>query len=321
MSTGSSAAARVDVVVLNFNGAALTKACVDSVIPQLGADDRLLIVDNGSATEDRRAVADHVAALRDARVSLLPLPENLGFAGGMEAGFRASSAPMVVLLNNDTVADPGWREAMARPFQGPKVGAAFAAARSEANGAEAVPVANGVNLFGQSWTEWGETPDPAKLRIVGGACFAVRRAAVQDVGGLFPEGFFAYYEDVDLSWRLRSRGWGIALAPEARVRHVGEATLKRDPNSPLAQRLQALRVRNKYLAFRRNSTTFEFMMLAPFLLGLDAARWIGLALRGKGSLARARARGLGEYLRTPVPGRTGARARGFVTVDFRLHRL
>ena len=57
MSTGPDPP-HVDVVVLNYNGAALTRACIDSVRPQLRPDDRLLVVDNGSEPADRRTVAE-----------------------------------------------------------------------------------------------------------------------------------------------------------------------------------------------------------------------------------------------------------------------
>ena len=162
-------------------------------------------------------------------VRLITLPENLGFSAGINRGVDASSAEVVVLLNNDANAEPGFLDAISRPFIDDGVGMVA--------GVLVVPGANivdsaGVEIdrglanfayMGGSGVEKLKTPRQGLIGPSGGAA-AFRRQAFEEVGG-FDEAIFAYGEDLDLSLRLRANGWSCAFAPDARAIHVGSTTL------------------------------------------------------------------------------------------------
>src|SRR5688572_4265304 len=89
------------VVIPCHNGVELTRACIASLLQQrCGAPAEILLVDNGStdATPELGALGGPVRVLRQGR--------NLGFAGGVNAGIRAATQPLVLVLNNDTQAAP-----------------------------------------------------------------------------------------------------------------------------------------------------------------------------------------------------------------------
>lgn len=251
---------RVSVVVVSWNGLALTQRCLDSLRGQTGPDDdlevELVVVDNGSTDGTARALRD----VPDVR--LVALPTNTGFAGGVNAGVRATSGDVVVLLNNDAVATPGFLRALVAPLRaaaggsdapgGGRVGATtgrvllsgrFVPADAGAgdDGATVLVAADGrrwrraddgatlVNSTGNELTTAGNGRDRdwlapadavARAEVFGfnGGCAALARAALADVG-LLEESFFMYYEDTELSWRLRRRGWTVRHVPEAVTVH------------------------------------------------------------------------------------------------------
>jgi N-acetylglucosaminyl-diphospho-decaprenol L-rhamnosyltransferase len=245
----------VSVVVVTWNGLDLTLRCLESLRNQRtdGLDVELVVVDNGS--DD--ATVDVVGAMSDVR--LVALPTNTGFAGGANAGIRASTGAVVVLLNNDAVARPDFLRRLVAPFVeegGARVGATTGrvvlsgtfvrddAIRDGAAGAALVAhdgtrwarAADGtgsslLNSTGNEVTTSGNGRDrdwlspadgPQALADVfgfNGGCAALRRAALVDVG-LLDDSLFMYYEDTELSWRLRRRGWA--------VRHVHDAVTVHD---------------------------------------------------------------------------------------------
>ncbi len=241
--------ASVSVVVVTWNGLALTERCLDSLAAQRtpGREHEVVVVDNGSTDGT-------VEALRDRPdVRVVALDRNTGFAGGVNAGVAASTGDVVVLLNNDATARPGFLEHLVAPFDDPaaaRLGATTGRVLLRGRFRPAGPGETGlVDHAGRAWvrttdsagrrllnstgnevTRSGNGRDrdwladardpapPARVFGVNGGCAALRRAALADVGPL-DESLFMYYEDTELSWRLRRRGWDVAYVHGAETEH------------------------------------------------------------------------------------------------------
>ena len=239
---------RVAVVVVTWNALGLTRRCLNSIRDQqlpAGTQMQLVVVDNGS--QDGTA-----AALRDEPdVLLVALPDNRGFGGGVNAALAATSSDVVVLLNNDAVAEPGVLAHLVAPFGAgtPRLGATTGLVLLSGSFVPAGPTGPAlvghdgrrwarssedgvrlVNSTGNEVTRSGNGRDRDWLRPAGtvsaaaevfgfnGGCAALSRAALDDVGG-FTEPLFMYYEDTELSWRLRRRGWDVRHVPDAVTVH------------------------------------------------------------------------------------------------------
>jgi N-acetylglucosaminyl-diphospho-decaprenol L-rhamnosyltransferase len=207
------------VVVVCHDHADAIGPTLEALGPQLGPDDEVVVVDNASS-DDTAAAAR--AAAPGARV--IETGANLGFAGGCHAGVRASRAPLLLLLNPDAVPARGCLDAL-RACAGQEPGwGAWQALITMPDGELVNTAGNVVHYLGFGWA--GDLGRPvsatdARPHDVGfgsGAALVVRRDAWDAVGG-FDERYFMYGEDLDLSLRLRLAGWGIGIAPAARVAH------------------------------------------------------------------------------------------------------
>jgi GT2 family glycosyltransferase len=216
----------VGVVVLNYRGLADTIACAES-LAALDVPARLIVVDNGS---DDGSV-EKLAGL--AGVELIANGRNLGFAAGNNVAIErllADGHEFVWVLNNDTVVEPPTlRELLDVADRDPGVGAVGAVIY--ASGApERVLTFGGGSL--RRWS--GRTRDARRaddrVDYLTGASMLLRSAALREVGVFDPRYFFTW-EDVDLSTRLVSAGWRLAVAERARVWHRWGGTLE-----PLAPR-------------------------------------------------------------------------------------
>ena len=214
------------VVVPNWNGEQYLEACLRSLEGQTRRP-HVLVVDNGSADGSVALVQRKFPA-----VELIKLPKNTGFTGGVNAGLRAAIAqkqPFVALLNNDAVAEPGWFAALAHELeQHPDVGLA-AAKITDFPGKHLDSTGEFFTIWGLSFARGrGETSlekyddSPEIFGASGGA--SILRTSMLEKIGLFDDAFFAYYEDVDLSFRAQLAGWKIHFVPGAMVRHRIGAT-------------------------------------------------------------------------------------------------
>ena len=98
----------ITVIIPNFNGMKFLPDCIASLKKQTAGEFEILIVDNGSKDGSLEWIKEEKT--KDTRISLIELPENKGFAGGVNAGLRAVDSEFVILLNNDTVAEPDFIE-------------------------------------------------------------------------------------------------------------------------------------------------------------------------------------------------------------------
>lgn len=227
----------VSVIVVTWNGLHVLKECVAALAQQTLAHE-LIVVDNGSQDGTRAWLSEHAPQAR-----MIALPQNLGFAGGNNAGLRAATGDCLVLLNNDTIAPPEFLEHIVAPLADDRRIGAVAGVLTFAHQPQTIASAGiVVSRDGLHRDLWAFQPvsslPAAAIEIFGasGGAVCYRRSAL-DAVGLFDESYFNYLEDADLAWRLRLGGWRCVLAPAARVRHIYSATSVQ--GSPFKQRLLA----------------------------------------------------------------------------------
>ncbi|MBI4862333.1 MAG: glycosyltransferase family 2 protein [Candidatus Riflebacteria bacterium] len=218
---------RVTVVVLNWNGAAVIRDCLQGLRFQTFRRFSTLVVDNASTDGSPGLVRREFP-----EVELLELRENRGFAGGNNAGIgllrrTRPTIPYIALLNNDARPQTGWLAALVTALE-ERPGMGMAASKMLRWDGVADPsiidCAGTVFYTCGRADKRGEGCDAAlfsRPEEVFGACAgaALYRAGMLDEIGLFDADLFAYHEDVDLDLRARWAGWGCWYVPEAVVWH------------------------------------------------------------------------------------------------------
>lgn len=216
---------KIAIVVPNWNGADSLGACLDSLLKQ-SLPARVIVVDNGSVDESANILA------RYDNIEVIQHATNKGFSGGVNAGFRRAledECEYVAAFNNDAVAEKDWLQHLVHELDAhPHVGIATGKFLNE-DGSH-------LDSTGDYYTVWGlpyprgrgETDLTAYDRqndvfgASGGA--SLYRVAMLRAVGLFDEDFFAYYEDVDLSFRAQLAGWKVRYTPKAIAYHQIGAT-------------------------------------------------------------------------------------------------
>lgn len=259
----------VSVVIPTWNGREHLEACLAGVrrlaYPANALD--LIVVDNGSTDGSVEWLRMHP------EVRLVANAENLGFARACNDGTRRSRAPYVAFLNNDARPDPGWLGPLVALMEAEPDVAATASLvldeegrRVDFGGAGMTPFGRGIQLgFGEPRPEG--RADPAPVLFSNGAAMLVRRETFLEVGG-FDDRFFAYYEDVDLGWRLWVLGWRVMFVPGSVVYHRHHGSSSRfEPGL-----LDALMTRNAVMTAVKNYGDDILARLLPVLLLLEARR-------------------------------------------------
>jgi GT2 family glycosyltransferase len=255
----------LSAIIVSWNGLRHLPDCLAALLPQLPPAAEIVLVDNGSTDGTAAwARANHPA------VRVIALPENLGFAGGVNAGLRVAYGDLLLLLNDDAFVEPGFLAAMLDVMaQQPDIGAAGAVLlfdhRPELVASAGIRIRRdwlALDLWaGRPAAELPAEPQP----IIGpsGGAALYRRALLQDVGLMEPE-FFSYLEDVDLALRALLRGWRSVVVPRARARHVYSAT--GGQGSPLKQRLLG---RNRWRVIVRCLPASLLPRCLPAILAYD----------------------------------------------------
>jgi GT2 family glycosyltransferase len=215
----------ISVVIPNWNGAHHLPTCLDSLRHQTYPHVEVIVADNGSTDESLELLARDYPEVR-----VLALGENRGFTGACNAGMQAAQGEFVVLLNNDTEADPRWLEEIIAAFE---------------RHPEAGIVASKMLLFDQRDTfhtagdfyrvdgtpgnrgvwqkDAGQYDREEYVFSACGGSAAYRRTMLDQVG-LLDGDFFYSCEDLDLAWRAQLTGWRCVYAPRAVVYHKLSAT-------------------------------------------------------------------------------------------------
>jgi GT2 family glycosyltransferase len=299
------------VVIPNWNGRDLLEKYIPSILTALAGhpDNELLVVDNGSTDGSAEFLRQ-----RFPTVKVLALPRNLGFGGGSNAGFRAASNDIVVLLNSDMRVAPDFLQPLLDAFTDELV---FAVS-CQIFFSDPTRKREETGLTQGWWSHGGlrvrHNDDPAVDELFpcfyggGGSCAFDRRKFLE-LGGF--DGIFHpfYLEDTDIGYSAWKRGWKVLYQPQSHVWHEHRGTIGKTFSRDYIQSVVA---RNFLLFAWKNIHT------PAWLAGHFAHAWMGAfisLLAGRsperptfGSIARA-------TLRLPAAMRARWRARSLACVD------
>ena len=240
---------KIAIVILNWNGVEMMRRFLPSVV-QHSPEAEVVVVDNGSTDDSLQWLASEMP-----HVHRIVLDKNYGFAEGYHRGLQAlgQEASYYLLLNSDVEVHEGWLQPMLAYMEAhPEVAACqpkllcqwapeyfeYAGASGGFIDALGYPYCRG-RVFSSVERDKGQYDDVVPVMWATGAALMVRCADYWAVGGLDGR-FFAHQEEIDLCWRLRSRGRGIVVVPQSVAYHLGGGTLPQgDP-------------KKEYLNFRNN---------------------------------------------------------------------
>ena len=223
------------VVILNYNGAGMLRRFLPSVI-KYSPEASIYVADNGSSDESCDVVRNEFPA-----VKLMVLDHNYGFAEGYNRALAQVDEEYAVLLNSDVEVTRGWLSPMTQFLDSnPEVAACQPKLLSfkQKDFFEYAGAAGGFidkwgytfcrgRIFNTVERDSGQYDDTTDVFWATGAALMIRNEMYKNNGGLDGR-FFAHMEEIDLCWRLRSRGYRIACVPQSHVYHVGGATLKKE---------------------------------------------------------------------------------------------
>ena len=282
---------RVSVVILNWNGVEMLQRFLPKVVEcSQGEDIEICVADNASTEASCAWVGEAFPNVR-----LITLDKNYGFAEGYNRALQQVEAEYVVLLNSDVEVTPHWLDAMLAYMDAhPETAACQPKIRSERNKGyfEYAGAAGGyMDKFGYPFCrgrifdvvekDHGQYDTAQPIFWATGAALFIRLKDYREAGGLDAR-FFAHMEEIDLCWRLRSRGRQLVCIPQSVVYHVGAATLKKE--NP---RKTFLNFRNNLLMLYKNLPKDELAKVLLVRGVLDGVAAVVFFLKGDAQNARA----------------------------------
>ena len=229
-------------VIPNLNGEDSIEKCVNSLKAQT-IKNRIVVIENGSKDKSLTILKKNYPD-----IEIIENSKNLGFAGGVNQGIEKAidlGAEHIALFNNDAVADKNWLKGLVEVVQAsPKVGIVAPKLLSSDK--------KHLDSTGDQYTNWGlpyprgrrELDDgqyskPERVFAASGGASLYRVSMLKEIG-LFDEDFFAYYEDVDISFRAQLAGWKVAYEPSSIVYHKIGATSSKIPGFTTYQTIKNL---------------------------------------------------------------------------------
>jgi GT2 family glycosyltransferase/glycosyltransferase involved in cell wall biosynthesis len=229
---------RVSVVVQNRNNFALTSKAVDSVLSHTDKDVEIILVDNGSDSDDLVELKNN---FKDTRVSILSVGVNRYIGEGNNIGAESASGDILVFLNNHVMVTENWLEPLVHELQAnPNVGAVgpkFLYSDGSIRAAGAFLESHGRSVKrGRGQTSGaGLFSQKREVQYVSADCFAIRKQDFLKNGGFNFVYEPAHYEDADLCFSLRAAGLSVVYQPESTVIHMGSHTTSAPGNTSLIE--------------------------------------------------------------------------------------
>lgn len=269
----------ISVVIPNYNGKKYLETCMKSLMKQSLKPDEIIIVDNASKDGSIEYIKEE---FKD-EVILICLNENYGFSKAVNEGIKNSTSEFVALLNNDTELDEKWLEELYKCIKADEN--IFSCCSKMLRFTER----DIIDDAGDEYTllGWGnkigdgrQSKEYEEDKEVFSSCAgaAIYRKSILDEIGLFDEAFFAYLEDMDISYRARVHGYKNYYASQAKVYHIGSATSGSRHNSFKVK----LAARNNIYLIYKNMPTLQVILNFIFIVIGVLVKWIYFSIKGFG---------------------------------------
>lgn len=219
----------ISIITVNLNGKDYLGTCLDSIKNLNYPKDKLevIVIDNSSTDGSIQFLAGSYPEIKVIRNDF-----NRGFAVANNQGARAANGEYIAFLNNDTKVDTNWLVELLEPVYKDKETVCSGSKVLSMDGKTLDFVGGMVNFEGKGFQiDYGLDRqkdiynESTYLPFVNGGAMLINKQVFLDAGG-FDEDFFAYYEDVDLGWRLWVLGYKVVFAPKSIVYHVHHGTSK-----------------------------------------------------------------------------------------------
>tara|TARA_Y100000385_G_C13104276_1_gene646558 strand:- start:3246 stop:4127 length:882 start_codon:yes stop_codon:yes gene_type:complete len=248
---------KVSIVIVNYKDPKDTLELLDSLVHVSYPNFETIVIDNGTKID-----RTDLYQTRLENVKVFKLPENLGFAGGVNSGIDRATGHFILLLNNDTTVEPDFIGPMVDVFDqnkevgmvSPKILFFDPSNKLQYAGAKSISTWFGRGrkigfgkMDGPKYDQSGETG------LCNGACLMIRKEVVEDIG-LLSEDYFMYYEEHDFCLRAKRYGWKCYYAATSRIYHKQSMSIGKE--NPIKNYYLS---RNRLLFMRRFSGGFSLL--------------------------------------------------------------
>lgn len=229
----------ISVIIVSYNTAALTLACLDSLQSARGTKE-IFVVDNASTDHSVEAIREQFPA-----ITLIANPQNRGFGAANNQALKMCRGRYVIFLNPDTtIRQDALQKAVSFMEAHPQTGLAGARIL---NPDGTLQESVSYRYPGEKFTR-GETAGlPGRIACVLGAFMIARKSLLDEING-FDEDFFLYGEDQDLAWRVREKGFSIDYIEEAEVFHWGGQSEAHTPKASVFEK----KIKAEYLFYDKH---------------------------------------------------------------------
>ena len=267
------------VIIPNWNGKHHLEECLSSLYKQSFEDFEIVLVDNGSNDGSVEFVSSKYPMVR-----IVALTENVGFAAGVNRGIESAHGDYIVLLNNDTEVEQHWLKNLALAVkENPDVWI-YASKLLNYYDRKIIDTAGDaldLSLGPYKIGEYGPSENYRERHFIFGACGGggCYKRELFDRIGLFDEDFFAYFEDVDLSFRANWAGYRCMLVPGAIIYHKVAATS--GASNANRDRFDIMRRRNYLFLIIKNYSVSFLMQNLPFIMASHCFKFLLNLCRGR----------------------------------------
>lgn len=270
---------KVSVVIPNYNGERYLRACIDSLMGQDYLDFETIIIDNASADSTYEWLQEYK------EIIFKRLDQNYGFSRAVNEGIKMAKGEYVLLLNNDTIVEKDFIKELVNAIEkDTRIFAVSSKMIAYQNHEIMDDAGDEYSVLGWAYKlgDGNSVNHYMKEYRVFSACAgaALYRKSVFDEIGLFDESFFAYMEDVDISYRARIYGYYNVYCPKAEVYHIGSATSGSKYNDFKVK----LAARNNIYVPYKNMPLLQLIVNLPALLLGTAIKWIWFKKKGFGKV-------------------------------------
>jgi GT2 family glycosyltransferase len=262
----------VSIILLNYNG----KRFIELWLPLLKIEYpnyEIIFVDNGSSDGSDELFEEKISNYsgRKVNVKIIKLKKNVGYSKANNIGIKEASGDYIVLLSNDIEVDRYWLKNMIEFLEkNDKVGVAQPLMFKYKDKKSYDMTFGFIDVIGNIFSSLDVVPKhkinrPFEVFFCEGASMFIRRKTLEEVGYLFDEDYFMYYEDVDFCWRVRKKGYKIFVVPSSVVYHVrcGTVSGSRIPH------YQVLFIRNKLRTLFRNYNIVNLIRYLPLAIIME----------------------------------------------------